>query len=464
MREMENIPRDNNKNSNILVDDDEVEKNKNIENNTSHNDIIPQDAVLNIHLKENQYEQTNYLSQMFHKNFSYNIIILLSLIFLIMIEFIYRRPLFTYSLTYEQNLQNSLTKNAFEFYKLISFLGNGFLIGLGLFFVLCYYSLLKTISLCIGTIFIVYLHDVMKLLYGDPRPFWLNSILFQGSCETSYGNPSGHSLTSFFFLLSLSYYICMLDNFKNNKTYKIIVYCIGIFLSGLIAFSRLALGVHSIDQVLYGSGIGIWLFFIFAYVFKVYDMPLSYYLRFYKEKKYSNFIMIFLTLLFILPIVLYYLIDVDSDFKKYEMVMKKKCPGKAIHKFYSHNCMAQSLVILLICGIYFGQYIFWYLIYKNNNSRNDNSYIVSLEESINHWNYNYKEILSSIGNIIKVAGLILIILLPGALYFIIPNDSSLKNIFIFKIGLPLFLIGFLSFGPCLYSLMHILKEKRRNFV
>ena len=460
---MENIPRDNNKNSNILVDDDEVEKNKPIENNTSHNEIIPQDAILNVQIKENQYEQVNYLSQMFHKNFSINIIILLSLIVLIMLEFIYRRPLFTYSLTYEQNLQNSLTKNAFDFYKFISFLGNRFLIDLGLLFVLCYYPLLKTITLCIGIIFVIYLHDVLKLLYGDPRPFWLNSILFKGSCETSYGNPSGHSLTSFFFFLSMSYYICMLDTFKNNNMYRIIVYLIAIFLSGLVAFSRLALGVHALDQVLYGSALGIWMFVIFAYVFKIYDMPLSYYLRFYKEKKYSSIFMLFLTILFIIPIILYRSIDVDTDFKKYEMVMKKKCPGKAIIKYYSHCCMAESLVILLLCGLYFGQYLFWYLIYKNNQSRNDNSYIISLEESINHWNNYYKQITSSLGNLIKVIVLIFIILLPGVFYFIISYESSLKNIFIFKYGLPLFLISFLAFGPCLYALMNILKEKKGNF-
>ena len=37
MREMENIPRDSNKKSNILVDDDEIEKNKNNIENISQN-------------------------------------------------------------------------------------------------------------------------------------------------------------------------------------------------------------------------------------------------------------------------------------------------------------------------------------------------------------------------------------------------------------------------------------------
>ena len=70
----------------------------------------------------------------------------------------------------------------------------------------------------------------------------------------------------------------------------------------------------------------------------------------------------------------------------------------------------------------------------------------------------------SLGNLIKVLGLIVLTLLPGLLYFIVPGeDNSLKNIFIFKIGLPLFFIGFLAFGPCFYGLIHILKQRRGSF-
>ena len=463
MKEMDNIQKVNNHGNNILVDDDEIEKNKNI-NNSFQNAINSQDLSLNVQIKENQLIQNNYLSQMFQKNIFINIIIILALIALIMIEYMYKNPLFKYSLTYEQNLQNSISKEGIEFYKLISILGGGVFIGFGLFFVLCYFSLIKTIILCISLIFIVYLHDIMKLFYGDPRPFWINTILFQGKCESSYGNPSGHSMTAFFFFLSLSYYICMIEKIKNNYKYKITVYLIGIFFSGLTAFSRLALGVHSLDQVLYGSALGIWVFFIFSYVFKIYDMPLYYYLRFFKDRKYFNFFMIFLTILFILPIILYYLIDVESDFKKYELVMNKKCSKREKYKFYSHNCMAESLVLLLIFGIYFGQYFFWFMIYKYNNIVQENSNSLALEESINHWNNYLKEIFSSFGNIIKIFGLIIIVLLPGVLYFTVSGvQNSMINIFIFKIGLPLFIIGFLAFGPCFYGLIHILKEKKSTY-
>lgn len=464
MREMDDIPRDsNNRQSNILIDDDEIDNNKN-EENISNNIINSEDNDLNIQNKEKQKDQNNYLFQMFYKNTKFTIIFFLFFIVLIIIEYIYRQELFTYSLTYEQNLQNSLSKGAILFFKVVSIVGGYVLIGVGLFFVFCYYSLIKTIILCICLIFVVYLHDIMKILYRDPRPFWINKILFQGQCETSYGNPSGHSLLSFYFYLSLSYYICMLENVKNNKTYKKIVYSIGIFVAILTAFSRLVLGVHAIDQVLYGGIVGIWMFILFAYIFKIYDIPLSYYLLFYNEKNYINFFIIFLIILFIISIILYNLIDIEADFKKYYLVMDKKCPNIEKFKFYGNSCLAESLVLLLIVGIYSGQYLFWYLVdkyYLNNHNENN---LYSLQESINHWNNHYKEIFSSFGNFIKVIGLIILCLLPGLFYvFVSGENNSLRNIFIFKIGLPLFLIGFLIFGPCFYIFIHILKERRDPF-
>ena len=102
MKEMDNIQKDTNQGNNILVDEDEneIEKNINIVN-SFQNKINSQDIQLNIRTKENQLEQNNYLSQIFQKNIFINIIIILSLIILIILEYIYKRPLFNYSLTYE---------------------------------------------------------------------------------------------------------------------------------------------------------------------------------------------------------------------------------------------------------------------------------------------------------------------------------------------------------------------------
>ena len=64
---------------------------------------------------------------------------------------------------------------------------------------------------------------------------------------------------------------------------KIIVDLINIFIAGVIAFSPLALGIHSIAQVFYGITLGIWIFLVYTNVFKVHDMVFSF-LDFIKKK------------------------------------------------------------------------------------------------------------------------------------------------------------------------------------
>ena len=291
MKEMEDMPKDNIKNKNILIEDEEPQ-------DTKANDLSPKDNLGNkstndlaLNVKNNTpplSNDSNYFMISFYQNYLPNIVLLSALFILIIVEIIYKEALFKYSLTYEQNLQNSLSKFSLKFFEIISFTGNGFFIAIGLILIFCYFSLIKTIFICSGLILIVYLHDLMKLIYSDPRPFWIKTILFQDKCETSYGNPSGHSLVSFFSYLSFSYYLCQIDKIKSNNTYKLSIYLIAIFISALTAFSRLALGVHSIDQVLYGSFLGIFAFLIFAFMFKIYDMPLIHYIKFFREKKYIN--------------------------------------------------------------------------------------------------------------------------------------------------------------------------------
>ena len=44
----------------------------------------------------------------------------------------------------------------------------------------------------------------------------------------------------------------------SNIIYKIVTGLIAITFGSSIAYSRLFLGVHSIDQVIYGASLGIW--------------------------------------------------------------------------------------------------------------------------------------------------------------------------------------------------------------
>ena len=97
MKELDNIPHDTYNQNNILVDEEIINDNPEYKD---HNIVNSQDHGLNIDIKEVQIDQNNYLYQMLHKNFPVNLFILLIFFILILLEFIYRRSLFTYSLTY----------------------------------------------------------------------------------------------------------------------------------------------------------------------------------------------------------------------------------------------------------------------------------------------------------------------------------------------------------------------------
>jgi hypothetical protein len=125
-------------------------------------------------------------------------------------------------------------------------------------------------------------------------------------------------------------------------------------------------------------------------------------LDFIKKKNISFFLV--LSFLLILLIFFYSIFNIEPDFKKYDSVMSIKCPGTPLYKLYSHECMAQSLVLLLIFGVYFGQYFFWNIIYKDINNYKGKKQLFDLEECINNWNNNYKKRLGCF-NIIKILGL-----------------------------------------------------------
>ena len=103
--------------------------------------------------------------------------------------------------------------------------------------------------------------NITKMAYHEARPFWENSTLFAGDCSSEYGNPSGHSMTSAVFAIAM-----ILEAAEAVKGTIVLRVGLGV-LTGLVmtayfillGWSRMILGVHSINQVLYGWILGIWL-------------------------------------------------------------------------------------------------------------------------------------------------------------------------------------------------------------
>jgi undecaprenyl-diphosphatase len=192
----------------------------------------------------------------------------LSLMFLVAIvvsEMFYRQPLFTKSLTVEPNLQSRASSGEINFWQFYTdfALASCLAVPIVIAFLMpeqrtrCFYYVS-----CFTLIMVVM--NVTKLSYADPRPFWVGQNVIAYGCDSSFGNPSGHTESSTGVALYL--WLDYIATYPEHAVWKkalLLLLAIGFGVS--VAFSRLILGVHSIDQVVYGFLIGVWVSFTMQY-------------------------------------------------------------------------------------------------------------------------------------------------------------------------------------------------------
>jgi hypothetical protein len=100
----------------------------------------------------------------------------------------------------------------------------------------------------------------------------LNSSIKTLQCSKGLGFPSGHSTNStiFAFLLFLDLFHGKTARDKHplfaNKFVYLVSLVVALFWAGMIPFSRYALGVHSMDQIVCGACLGTWAAFSLHFV------------------------------------------------------------------------------------------------------------------------------------------------------------------------------------------------------
>lgn len=103
-----------------------------------------------------------------------------------------------------------------------------------------------------------------KLLYHEPRPYMISLNILPMTCSRHFGNPSGHSSCA-----SMVAFALFLDIFhgkphdkKDLKVYSWVAWVLGLLAaitwSALMPVSRYFLGAHSLDQIVYGTTLGLW--------------------------------------------------------------------------------------------------------------------------------------------------------------------------------------------------------------
>jgi membrane-associated phospholipid phosphatase len=138
---------------------------------------------------------------------------------------------------------------------------------------------------------------ILKINFQQPRPFWLSDDVKALSCEFGYGYPSNHVITTvpaFLIFYEIVFYRFEVDKLLNGKIYWWIGFLIVLFLSIVVGFSRMVLGVHSLDQVTFGIIMGFSLYYLFLYIIDL-DLrnPVPYFRVMFSKYYFYKLILIF---------------------------------------------------------------------------------------------------------------------------------------------------------------------------
>jgi hypothetical protein len=236
----------------------------------------------------------------------------------------------------------------------------------------------------------------------------------------------------------------------------------------LVLASRIILGLHSINQILFGSLIGIWIYLVLIHIFKLNKMSMITYRKIYQKCKYKFFISLIFFISILIPIICFAVFNQQLDYINLNKNFDLKCNEVKQYRRFNNEGLFGCLIIIPFIGFYYGQFIFWYFsdkYYKKNMDISNNDYYL-LDELINTWNKNKCLLFQKKTNFLKIIEYIIICFSPVILFFLISSDNkSMLIIFVVKFAIPLFLISFLFFGIGFYCFITLYcgnKEKILN--
>lgn len=375
------------------------------------------------------------------------IFLTLFVIISIVAELFYRDSLYQYSLQFEKSWQQSSLKSTITFFKIVTNLGGGYFLVLYVLIAYFFFPLTSAFTLIVGLVSCNYLDNVMKLLYHNPRPYWSDSTLFMNSCDGGFGNPSGHSFSSTFTYFGFFQLLAQTNFFSRSIIFQIILGVLAVMLVIIIVLSRIILGMHSINQIIYGCSLGISVYYFLFHILFMHEMKTQTYVRLFNDtKNILTFSFIFLIGIIVL-LLSYFMIDFKVILNSYESILLSTCPEfkeEKLYRKFENDGFFGGLTLFCLMGTYYGQCLFWYLIHRKYGSSKD--------EKINKWVENRRHLLSFC-DIIKIILIYIACAIPMIAYFLI--NKPLWLVFIFKVSIPFFLTLFFIFGPGQYFLIYL---------
>ena len=387
--------------------------------------------------------QQNYI--VVQKKYIFIKIIIAFIYFSIVIgtEVAYRNSLFDKSVTVEEDITRSFSSSSIKFFEIFSELGTAkvTMCCFGLIFV--FLPLNYSYVIISAIIYSSFFTNFMKTIYQSPRPIWKSDLL-RNSCNNGFGNPSGHSFTSSLLYLSMAHILTNFQFFTKSKSgfvCRVLIFVFFVIIICLVLFSRVVLGAHSINQVIYGGLLGSGTYFILLFIIGFHKYTAK---DFYTYVSSIKNLIISSAIHFSLFVaaLLVYLLSPDIDEKEYEAFLRRKgCKEKNKYETYIHDGFYQSLSIFGLIGAHLGMYLLFKIIEKKFSG---------ISEYVTNFNQN-----STVLHFFCRLGIILLSGTGIVLYFVIPGTWNIVIIFIFKGALGFFLGLFGLYFIGVYLCIHL---------
>ena len=309
------------------------------------------------------------------KKIIYIICLIFYLIIVFVTEIFYRDKLYEFSVKYEKKIKQEGFLHYFYFFWSYIFIYGMLLIGaiivmllypINIFF--CYITIIITL---------IFTMCLLKSIYINSRPYWNifydiykeinnynNLDKFPTECDGGFGNPSGHSLMSTSFLCLWYLFINSNPIKKLKKNLQIFIKCIFLFITIVcilsVTFSRIHRQIHSFNQIIFGTLLGISVFFTFCFIIEFDKIKPDDFIN--TLDRYKYFIIPILLILFSISVILGYTRH-NKDEADYQKVLKIYCKYRK-EQIFGINTAYHSGVIFIIIGGYLGLLFLKYKISK----------------------------------------------------------------------------------------------------
>ena len=219
----------------------------------------------------------------------------------------------------------------------------------------------------------LYYMTILKLIYMESRPFWTTSqiSMFEWFCPLSFGNPSGHS-----FAVIVLYEPIISDiTGTGPKKIGIIVWLI---ISALVMVSRMYLGAHSLDQIVFGGMLGLCFLIYYRYFLQelLYNSVINMLNNRHKQLYFIANTVIFIIFM-TLPIVVY-AINLSSRPPVDAVLLKNidiVCGQVVTSDYLLEKNLKGNVLGFVSVGLFYG------LLMLNNQHNQDVLYLTG------HWNF-----------------------------------------------------------------------------